>query len=177
MTVVVTAVFDVYVWCFLMISIYYLFFLNGPIVWNKVNQIDELINVLYFIKLIVFKHLFKTNLNCTKTTVPTNTVLLPETLTSASNVLIHQLKIVPSKCTLYSCLSNVCQKLQFPAVLGNYLAPFFFLEIIRYICELLLKICVFRRNQWAWSWEPQTELARDGIIYGWFWSFHGICWQ
>lgn len=54
------------------------------------------------------------------------------------------LKIVPSKLSIYSCLSD--KNLQCPAVLWNYSNE------TDINCDLLLKMYVFSRNKWAWGW-------------------------
>ncbi len=52
---------------------------------------------------------------------PTYIVLQPEILPTAQNL---QLKIVPNKCTISSCLINVCSRPQRPDLSGNDLASF-----------------------------------------------------
>lgn len=74
-------------------------------------------------------------------------------------------KIVHNKCIISSCLCPICSKVHRPADL-----------------DLLLRVYVARRNQWAWTWEPQTregrlKVQRDGLTQWWFWSFHEICRQ
>ncbi len=53
------------------------------------------------------------------------------------------LKIVPSKCTIYCCLRNICLNPQCPAILGNYLV--FFKNETMYFQPISP---IFMRHQW-----------------------------
>ncbi len=65
--------------------------------------------------------------------------------------------LLKNKCTISTCLSNVCSNLQCPAVLGNYWA---FKKNKKTPNEtlylyLFLKIYILSSNSWCWA--PQAE--------------------
>ena len=89
-----------------------------------------------------------------------------------------QLKIVPNKFTIYSCLSNISLKTTVPSCLKYVLKMKLY-----YSHPLKKKIITFSRNECTWGWMPQTgkgrqkcfeKLKNHSILVL---VFYGICWQ